>query len=257
MKLIKSFRFICMLLLCTGFFIFSCSKIEPESLTPTKPKISDVINLVEIKNISPDNNIYQKFIQSDCFQTLKSSIDDLELVDIQLATFSREEIGGLVIKLSPNNGFERDIMVTYNKTFSNGFYALVREHNISSTKGKNSGEISWYTLGHAMINKMKISENRVVDFKTYDPQIVSKSSRTQAWVIQWVCTNSQFNTYYQYAKNLCEDNWNCDLVCNFAPCGITYAAWASAKCTNWIYIPDCTYSIPGPPVTPTFPIGNN
>jgi len=52
--------------------------------------------------------------------------------------------------------------------------------------------------------------------------------------LAWRCTSTQFNSYYQEAKNTCENDWLCDFACNFNPCAISYVAYAVGRCSGAI-----------------------
>ncbi|MCX6211635.1 MAG: hypothetical protein NT104_03620 [Bacteroidetes bacterium] len=52
--------------------------------------------------------------------------------------------------------------------------------------------------------------------------------------LAWSCTSAQFNSYYQEAKNTCENDWLCDFACNFNPCAISYVAYAVGRCSGAI-----------------------
>ena len=48
----------------------------------------------------------------------------------------------------------------------------------------------------------------------------------------WNCTSTQFNAYYQEAKNSCAEDWLCDFACTFNPCAISYVAYAVGRCSG-------------------------
>lgn len=52
--------------------------------------------------------------------------------------------------------------------------------------------------------------------------------------LAWSCTSAQFNSYYQEAKNTCENDLLCDFACNFNPCAISYVAYAVGRCSGAI-----------------------
>jgi hypothetical protein len=249
MKLLKNFRFIYGVLLIIGISLIGCSKIEENSIVPTPETIvKGELQLIGIVKVDQNNEVYQKFLNSATYQTLKDSIADLKVLEIQIASYNRKEIGGLIVTISPKNGFKRDVMIAYNKSQKTEFYGLLREHNIKlGNDGKATGEIKWYTPTHDILNEMKVVGNHVTNFETYVPKtdVSSKSARQGHARLVWRCTHAQFNQHYQDAKNTCESNWFCDLTCNFAPCGVDYVAYAVDHCTEWVYYPNGT-PIPEP-----------
>ncbi len=216
-------------LLTLTFLLTHCS--EQQTATTIKPAL--VLSELKFSTVTESNEFFQKFLQSDAFKEVKLSLGNFQIEHLDLAQSPDSKIQGLVVKINPENGMERDIMVAAaHTTAGEEMVALVRHQNVQSrlVNGKQvySGTVNWSDAMGGNLNAMSIDDNKITNF-----QIYSASARRQVQRCCWACTSEQFNATYKAIRDACEAEWDCSFACSFNPaCPIGFLSQAVYTCTD-------------------------
>ena len=194
-------------------------------------KVPEIENYV---SISKEHNLVKSFLSSE---SIPDSLIDFTKTILYAVKFKGyKNLIGLQIKFINVGLDEKDVFFVID-TLSQTHLSLVREKS-GFKKGNNYPEtVKFSSLngrlvtndnfnGEALVSSPKTDFNNGLHFTDPNTILSIKSNRG------WLCTEEQFNAFYQEAKKKCSDDWLCDFACTFNPCAISYIAYAVVKCTG-------------------------
>ncbi len=195
---------------------------------------SEVPEIENYTSISTDHSLVKSFLSSESIPD--SLIDFTKTILYGFKFKGYKNLIGLQIKFINAGLFEKDIFFVID-TLSQTHLSLIREKSdfqkgndypatvkFSSLNGRLVTNDSF--IGETIVSSPKIYFNNGLQFTDPNTILSIKSNRG------WLCTEEQFNAFYQEAKKKCSDDWLCDFACTFNPCAISYIAYAVVKCTG-------------------------
>lgn len=114
---------------------------------------------------------------------------------------------------------------------------LLIEREKSGFTDNNNGYISLRNLNKDLLFNDQIINNKFsnkINLNTLTQGTLALNSKNIKSNREWICSEENFNAFYQEAKARCEDDWLCDVACSINPCFIAYLAFAVGKCSELI-----------------------
>ena len=114
---------------------------------------------------------------------------------------------------------------------------LLIEREKSDFTDNNNGYISIRNLNKDLLFNDQIVNNKFsnkINLNTLTQGTLALNSKNIKSNREWICSEENFNAFYQEAKARCEDDWLCDVACSINPCFIAYLAFAVGKCSELI-----------------------
>lgn len=114
---------------------------------------------------------------------------------------------------------------------------LLIEREKSGFTDNNNGYISIRNLNKDLLFNDQIVNNKFsnkINLNTLTQGTLALNSKNIKSNREWICSEENFNAFYQEAKARCEDDWLCDVACSINPCFIAYLAFAVGKCSELI-----------------------
>lgn len=114
---------------------------------------------------------------------------------------------------------------------------LLIEREKSGFTDNNNGYISIRNLNKDLLFNDQIVNNKFsnkINLNTLTQGTLALNSKNIKSNREWICSEENFNAFYQEAKAKCEDDWLCDVACSINPCFIAYLAFAVGKCSELI-----------------------
>ncbi len=239
MKKIMKSRVTKMTFILITFLSISCQKeisIKEELLDSRQLKSihSVVPEIGSYTPITKRDELVGLFLMSESILETQIDFSQVKLFKVKFKGY--RTLVGLQIKYIDIQYEEKDIFFVMD-TSSGTHFSVIREKIGFDNGNNNPGIVKFSSLsGRLITNDSFMGESSVLiprmkinyglNITNPNSMLSIKSNRA------WLCTEEQFNAFYQEAKKKCSDDWLCDFACTFNPCAISYVAYAVIKCTG-------------------------
>lgn len=143
---------------------------------------------------------------------------------------------GYVIKFGQKvNGYDVSILITHNTQTGEDLSLIRKTKGTVDENNKLTGEYVLAEMnGTEILHNTYVAGVRTNEINNLDNWVENPSvwpcARPANDSYFGHCTRAQFNAAYQHAKSECEADWQCDFLCSFHPCAVSYLASAMIDC---------------------------